>query len=169
MFLVGYFGLKRITDCPNVLLALCAAIGATGIKSPQCQGEGSATVPARYGRVRMPVSCLVRFCNVSKGRPIPLLATPGRALAENSPPFGRPKSLQNVPRRPRARLEGFQDGSRGPRRRPRGFQDCQRWLKRRPTLSKMAQEASKLAQETPKTPPYQPRKAAITEKTIVFQ
>ena len=131
----------------------------------------SATVPARYGRVRMPLSCLVRFCNVSQGRPIPLGADrgiPARALAENSPPFGRPKSLQNVPRRSRARLEGFQDGSRGPKRRPRGFQDCQRWLKRRPTLSKMAQEASKLAQDTPKTPPYQPRKAKIIEKRMVF-
>ena len=152
-------------------------MGTTGLKveGRRWQGCGrpniSVTVLAPYGRVRMPVSCLVRFCNVSKGRPIPLGAdrgNPARALAENSPPFGRPKSLQNVPRRPRARLEGFQDGSREPRRRPRGFQDCQRWLKRRPTLSKMAQEASKLAQETPKTPPYQPQKAKIIGKTIVF-
>ena len=92
----------------------------------------SATVPARYGRVRMPVSCLVRFCNVSKGRPIPLGADPGQPRGDPPqkirPPLGaqnRYKTAQDDQELAYKVSKTVKDGSRG-------VQHCQRWLKKPP-------------------------------------
>ena len=104
----------------------------------------SATVPARYGRVRMPVSCLVGFCNVSKGRPIPLAADPGRprrdpgaSLVRKPPPSRAPKIATKRPKTTKSSLT----------RVPRRFKKAKTTSERLPRLSKMAQEASNTVED----------------------
>ena len=109
-------------------------IGGTG-RRPR-----SATVPARCGRVRMPVSCLVRFCNVSKGRPIPLLtdpARPRRSPCRKFAPLWAPKIVTKRPKTTKSSLT----------RVPRRFNSAKTTSERLPRLSKMAQEASNTVED----------------------
>ena len=124
----------------------------------------SATVPARCGRVRMPVSCLVRFCNVSKGRPIPLPAdrgdpgaTPGQPLQKTAPLPGAPnryKTSQDDQERAYKVSKTVQQGQDDVREAPKTVKDGSRSLQD--------------CQETPKTPPHEPWKAKIIEQLMIF-
>ena len=83
----------------------------------------SAAVPARHGRARMLVCCLVACFAVLQG------PTPARIALTRGPPEGIWPPLL-APNRPETVPYGPPDGSRGPRRPARRLQDGPRLLLR---------------------------------------
>ena len=128
---------------------------------PRPSGHNPPPCPRHVVRVRMPLSCLVRFCNVSKGRPIPLAADPGRprgspgatpAQPRRSPPqkIRPPLGAQNryktsqddqdlaykVSKTVQQGQDDVQEAAKTVKDGSRGVQHCQRWFKRPPSWPK---------------------------------
>ena len=106
--------------------------------------------PRHVVRVRMPLSCLVRFCNVSKGRPIPLGAAPaqprGGCRQKIRPPLGAQNRYKTSQDDQELAYEGsktvqegqddVREASKTVKDGSRGVQHCRRWLKRPPSWPK---------------------------------